>query len=112
MSSYNRILPTSLSNTLFTFLFQVFISSALHLGAAMAVLTNQIWVVKVKMFTAPPNSLAAQCVQRPLECVSDLTLFIPLSVGTSQPKDELICCAETDHQLEPSRWFKRDHVLR
>jgi hypothetical protein len=66
MRSYNRILP------------------------AMAVLTNQIWIVKVQMFTAPPNPLAAQCVRRPLECVSDLTLFIPLSVGTSQSKDEMI----------------------
>ncbi|KAH9047133.1 hypothetical protein EDB84DRAFT_544751 [Lactarius hengduanensis] len=30
-------------------------------GAVMAILTNPIWVVKVRTITAPPNSPAAYC---------------------------------------------------
>lgn len=36
-----------------------FFFPALHLGAVTAILTNPIWVVKVRTFTAAPNSPAA-----------------------------------------------------
>ena len=48
-----RTLLASFNDNLLTFL------PLLRLGAVTAILTNPIWVVKVRTFTAPPNSPAA-----------------------------------------------------
>jgi len=50
-----RILLASLDDTLLTFLPLLL----LRLGVMTAILTNPIWVVKVRTFTTPPNSPAA-----------------------------------------------------
>jgi len=50
-----RILLASFDSILLTFLPRLL----LHLGVVTAILTNPIWVVKVRTFAAPPNSPAA-----------------------------------------------------